>query len=65
MATSAVDGVMLLMKKLGGIVLVLLGCLGVGTGFGTDSMGLVAVGMVALAVGVILLMLKIVRRNPG
>jgi hypothetical protein len=65
MATNAVDGMMLLMKKLGGLVLVLLGCLGVGIGFGTDSMGLVAIGVVALAVGIILLMLKIVRRNPG
>jgi hypothetical protein len=65
MATSAVDGMMLLMKKLGGLILVLLGCLGVGSGFGTDSMGLVAVGVVALAVGIVLLMLKIVRRNPG
>jgi hypothetical protein len=64
MATSAVDGMMLLMKKLGGLVLVLLGCLGVGIGFGTNSMGLVAVGVVALAVGIVLLMLKIVRRNP-
>jgi hypothetical protein len=27
MATSAVDGMMLLMKKLGGLVLVFLGCL--------------------------------------
>ena len=65
MATSAVDGMMLLMKKLGGLVLVFLGCLGVGIGFGTDSMGLVAVGVVGLAVGIVLLMLKIVRRNPG
>ena len=65
MATSAVDGMMLLMKKVGGLILVLLGCLGVGIGFGTDSMGLVAVGVVALAVGIVLLMLKIVRRNPG
>jgi hypothetical protein len=65
MATSAVDGMMLLMKKLGGLILVLLGCLGVASGFGTDSMGLVAVGVVALAVGIVLLMLKIVRRNPG
>jgi hypothetical protein len=64
MATSAVDGMMLLMKKLGGIAFVLLGCLGVGVGFGTDSMGLTAVGVVALAVGIILLMLKVVRRNP-
>jgi hypothetical protein len=45
MATSAVDGMMLLMKKLGGLILVLLGCLGVGSGFGTDSMALVAVGL--------------------
>jgi hypothetical protein len=65
MATNAVGGMMLLMKKLGGLVLVVLGCLGVGIGFGTDAMGLVAIGVVALAVGIILLMLKIVRRNPG
>jgi hypothetical protein len=65
MATSAVDGMMLLMKKIGGLVLVLLGCLGVALGFGAGSTGLFAVGVVALAVGISLLVLKIVRRNPG
>jgi hypothetical protein len=64
MATSAVDGMMLLMKKLGGLVLVLLGCLGVALGFGAGSTGLIALGVVALALGIILLVLKIVRRNP-
>jgi hypothetical protein len=63
--TSAVDGMMLLMKKLGGLVLVLLGCLGVAIGFEAGSTGLIAVGVVALAAGVILLVPKIVRRNPG
>ena len=65
MAISAVDGPMLLIKKLGGLMFVLAGCLAIAIGFETGSTGLIAIGIVALAVGVSLLVLKIRRRNAG
>jgi len=65
MAVSAVDGPMLLVKKLGGLLFVFAGCLATAIGFETGSTGLIATGIVALAVGVSLLILKIVRRNAG
>jgi hypothetical protein len=67
MATYAADGTMLLVKKLGGIVLIVLGILGIAIGLeyrSTDlSVGLVVAGVIALACGMGLLALKIVRRN--
>jgi LPXTG-motif cell wall-anchored protein len=65
MAISTVDGPMLLIKKLGGMMFVFAGCLAIAIGFETGSTGLIAIGIVALAVGVSLLVLKIRRRNAG
>jgi hypothetical protein len=65
MTTRAVDGTVLLIKKVGGLVLIILGILSVATGFETGSMGVMVIGIVALAVGLLLLALKIVRRNAG
>ena len=65
MVTDAAHGPMLLVKKLGGLVLVLLGCLGVAIGFESASTGLIAAGIAALAIGAGLLALKIIRRNAG
>jgi hypothetical protein len=65
MTTRAVDGTVLLIKKVGGLVLILLGILSVATGFETGSMEVIVIGIVALAVGLLLLALKIVRRNAG
>ena len=65
MATSAVDGSMLLIKKLGGLMFVLAGFLGIAIGLETGSTGLIAIGIVALAVGLSLIVLKIRRRNAG
>jgi len=69
MAASTSDGALLLVKKLGGVVLILLGIIGIAvgleyrtTGF---SAGLTGAGIVALALGMGFLALKIIRRNPG
>jgi hypothetical protein len=51
MAISTVDGPMLLIKKLGGLMFVFVGCLGTAIGFETGSTGLIATGIVALAFG--------------
>lgn len=67
MTTYAADSTMLLVKKLGGIVLIVLGILGIAIGleYRTTglSVGLVVAGVVALACGMGLLALKIIRRN--
>jgi LPXTG-motif cell wall-anchored protein len=65
MAMSAVDGPMLLIKKLGGLMFVLAGFLGIAIGLETGSNVLIATGIVALVVGVSLIVLKIKRRNAG
>src|SRR5262245_46980277 len=55
---------MLLAKKFGGLVLIVLGLLGLAFGYQYGSGALTAGGVVALVVGAGLLMLKIIRRNP-
>jgi hypothetical protein len=65
MAISAVDGPMLLIKKVGGLMFVLAGFLGMAIGLETGSPGLIATGIVALAVGISLIVLKVRRRNAG
>jgi hypothetical protein len=67
MAANTADGVLLLAKKLGGVVLILFGIIGIAvgleyrtTGF---SAGITGAGIVALAWGMALLALKIIRRN--
>jgi LPXTG-motif cell wall-anchored protein len=64
MAASTVQGPTLFVKKLWGLLYVVLGCLGIATGFETGSNWLVAAGIAALVVGVSLLALKVIRRNP-
>jgi uncharacterized membrane protein (Fun14 family) len=54
---------MLFIKKLWGLLYVVLGCLGTAIGFETGSTWLIAAGIVALVVGVSLLALKVIRRN--
>jgi hypothetical protein len=63
------DGALLLVKKLGGVVLILFGIIGIAigleyhtTGF---SAGITGAGIVALAWGMALLVLKIIRRNAS
>ena len=65
MATSTVQDPMLFIKKLWGLLYVVLGCLGTAIGFETGSTRLIAAGIVALVVGVSLLALKVIRRNTA
>jgi hypothetical protein len=69
MAANTADGALLLVKKLGGVVLILVGIIGIAvgleyrtTGF---SAGITGAGIVALACGMALLALKIIRRNTS
>lgn len=69
MAANTDDGALLLVKKFGGIVLIVLGILGIAVGLEYRStglsIGLAALGGLALVCGMGLLVLKIVRRNVG
>jgi apolipoprotein N-acyltransferase len=69
MAANTANGALLLVKKLGGVVLIFFGIIGIAvgleyrtTGF---SAGLTGAGIVALALGMALLALKIIRRNAS
>ena len=65
MPGQAGEGLILLMKKLGGLGLTIIGCLLTAEGFYLGSTGLITLGVLFLAAGVILLVLKIVRRNQS
>jgi uncharacterized membrane protein HdeD (DUF308 family) len=56
---------MLLVKKLGGLLLLILGLLLLAMGFNAESTSTTVLGFVALAAGAALLALKIFRRNEG
>lgn len=55
----------LLGKKLGGLLLVILGLVLIAIGVSTESTGLVVLGTLVLVVGLILMVLKIMRRNEA
>jgi hypothetical protein len=63
MVASASDGHVLLVKKLGGLISVIIGCLLTGVGVTFESTGTIVVGVLFLALGAVLLTLKIIRRN--
>jgi drug/metabolite transporter (DMT)-like permease len=63
MAGHAAEGPVLLMKKLGGLLLVILGCLLIAIGVNADNTGLVIIGAVLAVLGAALLALKVLRRN--
>ncbi len=70
MAANTSDGTLLLVKKLGGVVLILFGIIGIAvcleyraSGFSAGIM--VVAGIAAVACGMTLLVLKIIRRNAG
>jgi hypothetical protein len=69
MAANTADGALLLAKKLGGVVLILVGIVGIAVGLEYRtigfSAGITVAGIVALACGMTLLALKIMRRNTG
>jgi hypothetical protein len=65
MATFADEKPLLLVKKFAGVLLLLAGLLVTAFGFGGGSNGLGILGLLLLAVGVVLLVLKVIRRNEG
>ena len=65
MAEYADDKPVLLVKKFGAVVSLVLGLLLTATGLSNDYRVLTMIGALLLAVGLILLVLKIVRRNQG
>ena len=65
MAAQTDEGSILLIKKLGGLLLVVLGFIVMAAGISTDSTGFVVLGTLVLVAGAILLALKIIRRNEA
>jgi hypothetical protein len=65
MVAQAGEGPIFLTKKLGGLLLIIFGCLLTALGFSTGYTGLGILGIVLLVVGASLLVLKIVSRNQG
>lgn len=55
----------LLIKKLAGVFLLVIGFLLTATGMSAGYGGLTIIGWILLAAGVVLLIMKILRRNPG
>jgi membrane-bound ClpP family serine protease len=65
MVARAGEGYLLLGKKLYGLLLIILGFVLMATGIYSTSMGLATLGILSLIAGLILLALKIARRNEG
>lgn len=63
MAGHAAEGPALLIKKLGGLLLVILGCLVVAAGVNAGHTALTVAGGLIVALGAVLLAFKIFRRN--
>ena len=65
MVARTVEAPVMLMKKLGGMVSLIFGCLLTALGIEFRSASSAVVGILFLALGATLLVLKIVRRNRG
>jgi len=65
MVAQTSDGHVPLVKKLGGLIAIIIGCLLTAVGVTFESSGTMFVGILFLILGAILLVLKIVRRNEG
>ncbi|GKQ55700.1 hypothetical protein BRSPCE3_65550 [Bradyrhizobium sp. Ce-3] len=65
MVARASDGQFLLVKKLGGLFAIVLGCLLTAVGVTFESTSTTVVGVLFLALGAVLLTLKIMRRNQS
>jgi Flp pilus assembly protein TadB len=65
MVAHAGEGPILLAKKLGGLLLIIVGCLLTAVGVNAASTGLTVVGALLVIAGLVLLVLKILRRNEG
>jgi uncharacterized membrane protein HdeD (DUF308 family) len=63
MTAYAGEKPVLLIKKLGGLLLVIFGCLLLAEGVNSSAMMPTAIGSLLLSVGLGLLVLKIMRRN--
>lgn len=59
------EGPVFLAKKLGGLFLIVLGCILLVAGLNMESTGLSVLGALSLIVGLILWVLKIIRRNEN
>ena len=65
MVAQTSDGHILLGKKLGGLFAIIIGALLTAVGLTFESTGTTILGVLFLAVGAVLLVLKIIRRNQG
>ena len=65
MTGYVVNGPMLLAKKLGGLLLVVVGLLGLAFGYYYESSLLTTIGVLALVIGAGLLAVKVIRRNAS
>ena len=65
MVAQTSDGRVLLVKKLGGLIAIIIGCLLTAVGVTFESSGTTFVGVLFLVAGAVLLVLKIIRRNDG
>jgi hypothetical protein len=65
MVAYADEKPVLLIKKLGGVVLLIVGLLLAALGFANGSTMIGSLGVLVLAAGAVLLALKIARRNEG
>ncbi|WP_155795120.1 hypothetical protein [Bradyrhizobium japonicum] len=63
MVAQTSDGRILLAKKLGGLIAIILGCLLTAVGVTFEYSGMTFVGVLLLILGAVLLVLKIMRRN--
>ena len=65
MVAQTSDGHILLGKKLGGLFAIIIGALLTAVGLTFESTGTTILGVLFLALGAVLLVLKIIRRNQG
>jgi hypothetical protein len=65
MVAQTSDGPILLIKKLGGLFAIIVGCLLTAVGVTFEYSGTTFIGVLLLVIGAVLLVLKIVRRNEG
>ncbi|BBB99297.1 uncharacterized membrane protein YjjP (DUF1212 family) [Bradyrhizobium japonicum] len=65
MVARTSDGQLLLVKKLGGLIAIVVGCLLTAVGVTFESTSTIVVGVLLLVLGAALLTLKIMRRNQS
>ena len=65
MVASTSDGHFLLVKKLGGLVAIIIGCVPTAVGGTFEYSSTTTIGVLFLVLGAVLLTLKIIRRNQG